>query len=188
MPTTNMYKVQSICTGVAGSPYYAVGYFDVAAGTATQASAAWAAFVFGSAGANPSSATWNTGPSIEVVDPATGAIQSIVSVPLITNYGSNVNPRADRSAQYLIRWRTGIFAGGREIRGRTNLPFVFSGDQTLAGDPTATKTSFFTGLAVTLLAATGAKHVVWSPKNGAWEYSASGSCSPGYGVLRSRRD
>lgn len=189
MSTDPMWKIQTIVTGVAGSPYYLVGYFDTVVGTPQNAVAAWAGFTHpSSATSAPTGATYTTGAEVLVVDPVSGdAISSVQTTPVTISGSGNIT-LLPPATQGLARWRTGIRAGGREIRGRTNLPLLSSGFDTGRGIPTTTYQASINTRIADLIANAQAQHVVWSKTNGVQYPSTSGSCWSQWAVLRSRRD
>jgi hypothetical protein len=182
-----MWKVTQVATGVAGSPYYLTGYFDGYGGTAQNAADAWRAMLSG--GVSTYTAPLIFQPIIEVqqVDPTNGNLiaTSIVSVlgQTFTGAGDPLPP----ATSLLLRWRTGAYVGGREIRGRTNIPRQAETDSTL-GVPTTTLLATWQARQTALLATANAKHVVWSPKNGVWAQTVGASPWSQWAVLRSRRD
>jgi hypothetical protein len=184
---TPMHKVVQVMTGVAGSPYYVTGYFDSAVGTAQQAADAWRNFL--SAGVSTYAAPLILSPITDVplVDPATGDVTTIATVSVagvtMTGAGDPLPP----ATSLLVRWRTGQYLDGREIRGRTNIPRLTETDNT-AGVPSATTISTWAARIATMLALSTAHHVVWSKKNGAWATTVTGPVWNQWASLRSRRD
>jgi len=185
--TGHMWRVTQVATGVAGSPYYLTHYFDKLTGTAQQAADAWRNFL--SAGVSTYTAPMIFNPITEVgeVDPTTGDLVglSVVSVAGITFTGAG-DPLPPATS-FLIRWRTGIYLNGKEVRGRTNIPRLAETDNTLGVPNAALITAWQTRLNTLLTAATPSP-VVYSPKNGLFAYVTAASPSNSWAVLRSRRD
>lgn len=88
------------------------------------------------------------------------------------------------TVQGLIQWRSGVYVGGREIRGRTFIGCITETSNT-AGVPNAGTVAAWTGYATTLKAANLA---VYSPTKHQWASVSSGSAWSQFAVLRSRRD
>lgn len=192
MPTTPMYRVQTVVTGVAGSPYYIVGYFDSSAGGAQSASEAWHTFITGSttgtANGFPLGSQVRTEPEVQSVNPVDGAILGIAVAPAIVQSGANPGQRLPPSNQILVRWRTGVYIDRREVRGRTNLPCGFEEDSTADGTLPVELQLAYGVRALGLVGNEAARHVIWSKKNGAWQETTTASVWGQFSILRSRRD
>jgi hypothetical protein len=87
----------------------------------------------------------------------------------------------------LIRWRTGQYASGKEIRGRTNIPGICESLST-NGTPDPALITTWQTRATALLSSANARHVVWSKKNGGACVTSSASPWTQWAILRSRRD
>jgi len=185
--TAHMWRVTQVATGVAGSPYYLTGYFDSNAGTAQQACDAWRALLSAGVATYCSGLIFQAITEGQEVDPVTG---NIVNLPPMTAAAVTFTGAGDPlppATSLLLRWRTGTYIAGREIRGRTNIPRMAETDN-LLGVPTAGLITTWQGRQTALFATANARHVVWSPKNGVWAASISGSPWGQWAVLRSRRD
>lgn len=184
-----MWKIQTIVTGVAGAPYYLVGYFDSVTGTPQDAVTAWAAFTHpSSATTGKNGATYTTGGEVLVVDPVSGdAITSVTTTPVVLAGTGNISLMS-RQTQGLARFRTGVRVAGREVRGRTNLPLIATSFDDTNGNPTTTYVTSINTRITALINAAQAQHVVWSKKNGQHYPSTSGSAWSQWATLRSRRD
>lgn len=185
--TEIMYRVQQIATGVAGSPYYLTAYFDSTQGTAQAAATAWREAI-GNAAANfVAPYTYQPISFVDLVDPVSGNTVGVetVSVPLIafTASGDPLPP----ATSLLLRWRTGVYIGGREIRGRTNIARLDEAAAT-AGVVTAANLAAWQARQDALISSLTCQHVIYSPKNGLWANSLSGTPWNQFAVLRSRRD
>jgi hypothetical protein len=185
--TTPMYKVVQIATGVAGAPYYITGYFDQTAGTAQQAADAWRAFLA------PASTGYRTGlvfsaqTEVGIVDPVSGDLTGLDTVTVASMSMIGGTDPLPAATSLLIRWRTGAYVAGKEIRGRTNIPGMLESLST-SGLPDSTLVSAWQTRQTALIGAANAQHVVWSKKNGLWANSTAGSPWSQWAVLRSRRD
>lgn len=100
--------------------------------------------------------------------------------------GQNVGDPLPFQTQGMINWRTGVFAFGREIRGRFYLPGPSETSNT-AGLPLAAYITDLNAAAAVAVADTNAELVVWSRKNGAAPPATAGLTATGWRVLRSRR-
>jgi hypothetical protein len=93
------------------------------------------------------------------------------------------------ATQGLIRWRTGVFIAGRELRGRTFIPGATE-SRSANGRPDSTYITTAETAAQDLLdnAALGAALVVYSVTHRQVELVQSRSVWGQWAVLRSRRD
>lgn len=182
-----MYKVTQVATGVAGSPYYLTAYFDQFGGTAQAAADAWRAFLA------PTSTVYRTGlafsaiTEVGLVDPVTGDLTGLEPVTIGSMSMIGGTDPLPAATSLLIRWRTGAYIGGKEIRGRTNIPGQLESGNDVAL-PTSALTSAWQTRATALATAAGAQHVVWSKKNGVWAVTQTASPWSQWAILRSRRD
>lgn len=128
-------------------------------------------------------------PEVETIDPATGDLLGLTAVTTWTKTGSVGSASAlPNAVMGLIRWRTGVFIGGKEVRGRTFLPGFASGFVTADGNvPSAQLTSMTTGANLWRDAGDNAS-VVYSRVHGVAHPIISASPWNEYATLRSRRD
>lgn len=168
------------------------GYFDAAVGTPTQQIAAWHAFCTGGSGVTssgyPNGITFSTEAEVTTINPETGDPVDVVTGTPLTTLGTGNLEMLPTMTQGLVRWRSGVFLNGREVRGRTNIPGVTENLNTVQGQPVDTYIQALTDRATALRVNTAVAFVIYSKKNGQWYTVTSGSGSPKWGVLRSRRD
>jgi hypothetical protein len=123
-----------------------------------------------------------------VIDPATGDI--LAAIGPITTYdaiqGTDGTHTLPLASQGLIHLHTGVYLGGREVRGRIFLP-CFGEDQSEAGKPNAGALGTMQAAFDAMMEATiGLK--VWSRTHGSEHAVIAGNVSTKWAVLRSRRD
>lgn len=188
MPTSPMRRVRTIVTGVAGSPYYLVGYFDAQEGTAADCVLAWSNFCLPTPADGLEGSVWETQGVTEIVDPVSGNVTGIDSTATIFKTGDTEYQTLPPSNQCLIRWRTGNYVAGREVRGRTNLPLQSKDSADTDGKVAGFVANAYTTRAQLLVDNADITHVVWSKKNGVWWATESGSCWTEFSILRTRRD
>jgi hypothetical protein len=182
-------KVTTVVTGVAGSPYYVSGYFLAATGTATNCIRGWHAFVTGdSATARISGSRWDTGPLVDLIDSATGDLQDRETGTADGFTGLSTAATLPMANQYLVRWRTGQFAGGRELTGHTNIPIVLQSDSTDRGVLTPAAQTALTTRATSMINDVNTTFVIWSRKNGTAATVTTATVPTKFAILRSRRD
>lgn len=192
MPSGTMYRTRVVLTGVAGSPYYLTAHFVATGGTAQQAADAWMTFVAGATsgtgGGYPAPAVLTSDGNVDLIDPATDTITGSLSVTQRTFQGSGSADTLPPATQLLVRWRTGNYVGGREIRGRTFIPLLAETSSDQQGRPIPAVTSGFDTRGAALIADPNSQHCVYSKKNGVWEITSGASTWSQFAVLRSRRD
>jgi hypothetical protein len=184
-----MFRVRTVFTGVPGTPWISNHYFDgandaeaasMAASVATFWTALRAVIVVG--------VQWQVEPEVVELDPVTGAPIGSVITPGATNFGTATGDPLPWSNQAYINWGTGVFIGGRRIRGRTFVPGMSeSANSTGSGPSTAVQTTINTAAAA-LIGTPDVGFGVWSKTNGVFVRATNGVTSPRWGVLRSRRD
>lgn len=186
-----MLRVSTTWSGTfQGLPYFSTHYFGGSSELeATAARAAVTTFWQGVDDRVINNLTWTISGEVEVVDPATGQTIGVFGGASVTGSGADTGDAMSPALQGLVRWRTGDFVGGREIRGRTFLPGPSENSST-EGVPIATYITGMETAAQNLIAgsSTAGGLVVYSPtKNQAAEVSSSSVWSQ-WAVMRSRRD
>jgi hypothetical protein len=123
---------------------------------------------------------------VDIINPSTGQLTGALTVTstLITG-GSADNPLPNATAG-LVRWRTGSFSGGRELRGRTFIPGITEASNDANGNPSSTMLSAINAGSLALI--TNSALAVWSPTYGSVAPATSTSMWTEFAVLRSRRD
>lgn len=187
MGTTSMYRVTQVASGVAGSPYYITGYFDIAAGSAQQAADAWRLAIGAPVGTYCAGYVYDAITAVEEVNPANGSTTGIYPVTVAAVTFNDADQPLPAATSLLLQWRTGVYNAGRENRGRTNIARLGELRST-TGVPNTTCITEFQARITALLADVNVQHVVWSRKLGLWDATASGSVWTQWAVMRSRRD
>lgn len=187
MPTTSMYRVTQVATGVAGSPYYLTGYFAAADSSAQQAADAWRTAIGVPVATFVAPYRYEAITEVATVNPGTGDTTGITAVTVAAITFTDADQPLPAATSLLLRWHTGVFTGGREIRGRTNIARLGELTSTLGVPNVATTTAWQTR-ANDLIADVNTTFVVWSPLHGLWETVQTGSPWGQWAVLRSRRD
>lgn len=183
----DLYRVQIVSTGVAGSPYYTTFHFLGSAGSASQAAVDAAGFWGVCDGYMSSSLTWDLDTAVETIDSNTGNVIGVTDVSPASGTGAAAGDMLPPSNQGLVRWRTGQYVGGREIRGKTFLPAQMEANST-SGEPTSTMITGVENGALALWSSPNSQLVVYSRTYNAYAPVSSGSMWGRWAVLRSRRD
>lgn len=183
-----MYRVQ---TTFSGTPVNGGGvqhfYFSEPAGTAAQAHSAVVTFWQGIANNMSNTLSFTVEGEVELVDEADGHVTGITSVSAVSGTGNLAGDILPPATQGLIRWRTGAFVDGREIRGRTFLPAMLEANSTL-GVPLSAITTSFTSYGSGLIANATSELLVYSRTLHASATVVTASTWTKWAQLRSRRD
>lgn len=185
--TDTMIKVTQVATGVAGTPYYLSAYFNASVSTPQACADAWRNLLMPVASTYTAPYTFLAVTEVGLVNAINGDLVGTEPVTLPQLIGTGAGEPLPAATSLLIRWRSGEYVGGREIRGRTNVARLAEADST-NGVPSSSLLTTWQGRLTTFLAAANAKHVVWSPKNGTWAATTAGNVWGQWAVLRSRRD
>lgn len=182
-----MYRVTTVFSGppVNGGGINQL-YFDQGGGTAAQAHAAVASFWGEVDNLLQNSLSYVVEGEVELVDNITGQVEGIETTDNVSGTGTLTGDPLPPNVQGLIRWRTGVYNNGREIRGRTFIPGM--GEvQSVNGAPGGPTVAALTTAAGNLIGSSTSELVVWSRK-GQFATVVSGSGWNKWATLRSRRD
>lgn len=186
-----MIRVTTIWGGTGqGLPYYSTHYFGgTTEGEADAAVAAVSEFWQACSTITDTGLAPVIQPEVEVVDVASGQVTGVFITepdqPDMTASGDTL-PWA---TQGLIRWRTGVFEAGREIRGRTFLPGMMEANNVLGVPASSWVTLANTAASTMLTESTGAGGlVVYSRTHGQDALVSVGSAWNQWASVRSRRD
>lgn len=186
-----MIRVRTQFTVPQGGPYLSTMYFGTAAATATQAEAdaavaATGAFwntVKGAMGTTVSYATLTEVAQLDV----DGTLTGLFTTTPQTGTGVVAAQLLPYASQALVRWATGSFVAGKQIKGRTFIPGITKNGDTDGKLDGPTQT-LIQGAANTLNGVTTPPLVVWSKRWALTATVSSASVWNQFAVLRSRRD
>ena len=183
-----IYRVRTAWTGGPGGNELTTFWFSQSSPfTAQDAVNAAATFWSGGLASSISNAyTWTVEGEVAVVDPGTGQITTIESATGDSGNGGSSSEQLPPMTQALVRWRTGIWLGGRQLLGRTFIPGLTepaNDNGNLAGDVR----DDIINAAVTMLDDSAASFGVYSPKNLTWRAATSSAVNTGFAFLNSRR-
>ena len=186
-----MLRISTTFTGsIPGLPYFSQHYFGGdTGGEADAANAAIVAFWTAAEDAFTSSLTWTVSTEAEFVDEVTGQVTGVETTAGGTGIGDAAGQILSPASQGLIRWRTGVFVGGKEIRGRTFIPGPTE-DINEIGVPSSGYFPVTNGAAAGLISGSSAagNFGIWSRTHGQFAVAVTGSTWNQWAVLRSRRD
>lgn len=127
-------------------------------------------------------------PEVAEVNVGTGQTEGVAATTTTPAIGTSTADQIPQAAHALVRWRTGLFFAGRELRGRTFIPGLGTASNGPSGEVIlATRTSL-NAAATTLLSDPDADFGVWSQKNAAFATASTGLTWTEWAVMRSRRE
>lgn len=132
--------------------------------------------------------TMTVQPEVLEVDVATGQTTGVASVTTTPAVGTSTADQLPQLAQALVRWRTGFYSSGRELRGRTFLPGLSVASTTSTGAVIAATITAINNAAAALLANPEANFGVWSAKYGTFASATSATTWNEWASMRSRRE
>lgn len=190
------YRVRTVHSGLAGSPYLSTFNFAVDSGLDPNTAADWVNdFWDGIKGFMASGNTATTAGEVEVVEETTGFIQETLPITTFSVAGTSGGAPEWTAKQGNLRLRTGTYTEGRRVQGRLYIPGVPSGlgEQT----PASNYVSQVNVAANTLRIAASNGGNDWSvfsrprqtpARAGSISSITSAGIRPQWAVLRSRRD
>lgn len=180
-----MKRTQTFLTGTDGSPYVSTNYWGDTP-TVQQVIDATANLwnIYDSYMVD--NCFWSVDPVVVTVDPTTGEITESESGNGANGQGASAVEMLPPHTQILVRWRTGFYAGGREIRGRTFIPALADTVNLEGNVSTTTATALTTALNTWIL--TAPNPLIWSRVTGQTAAVINASIWTEFAVLRSRRD
>lgn len=185
---SNIWQVRTAITGGSGAAQVSTMFFDQAAGLTAQGAAdAVHAFWDTLKTKIVNSYTFDVEPVVEDIDTATGSPTGLTAVTVASVSGTLVGDPNPWATQGLVSWRTGVFLGGREIRGRTFIPGSWENDNT-AGVPQASYVAALNSAAATLATDPNSSLCIYSRKKRAIGVVSTGQAWTKWAILRSRRD
>lgn len=170
-----------------GAPWVSTMYFDDGTPSAQDCVDAVGAFWGAVDALIDNEVDWSTQADVENVDPVTGNVLAVVATTPVTGTGAMNASALPFASQGLVRWRTGVYIGGREIRGRTFIPGL-TATASDNGRPLAANQATINAAAAGLIADANCDLGIWSRANGQIQVVTSGTMWTEFAVLRSRRD
>lgn len=195
----SLVRVQSVWTGVAGSPYYTNLYAlgPLSTNNGNDLADAWHALVAAFAGSFRDDLTMRISDELLEFSEQTGAVTgagSTTQTPITGTASTDPLPPAN---QGLIQWGTAGIVHNRRVRGRTFFPGMMEALST-EGVPTAAFISTLEGLVDAFLATMTDRLMIWAQpfegsegnpaRAGSAHVVTSASVAPYWAILRSRRD
>jgi len=184
----SVFRVKTAISGGSGSAQLGTMFFeDDGVLTAQHAADAVHDFWDDLSAAISNTYTFAVEGAVDTIDLATGKATGTTAVSVASVPGGGSSPPLPWATQGLIEWRTGFYAGGREVRGRTFLPGMMEYYQT-NGVPNAAGLAIFQTAADNLVGVITAQLQVYSRKHTLASGVTGATVWTKWAVLRSRRD
>jgi hypothetical protein len=183
-----MYRIRTVINGGPGSPWLSTMYFLESGGTALQAATAVSNFWGQVDSVLKNNVSWAVENDVTHIESTTGAPVGLSSVTVPGGAGAAVGDQMPPVTQGLIRWRTGVFAGTREIRGRTFVPGLTEQDSSVNGNLSSVAQVAFESAGATLIDDINSTFVIWSRAKLQAAPAVTATAWLSFAVLRSRRD
>lgn len=129
---------------------------------------------------------WAIDDEVLEVNVLTGQTEGVFTVSGASGAGADTGDAVPNAAMALIRWRTGVFLGGRELRGRTFIPGFTETSVQANGNVSDTAVQALNTAAGTLISTSEVG--IYSPTKNAFADATSASTWTEFAILRSRRD
>ena len=199
----SLIRVQTLWTGVGGSPYYTNLYAlgPLATNNGNDLATAWRVFLNAIVTHFDNGLTAQIDPELLEFNETDGVITGAGTTSQLPVVGTASGDVLPLSNQGLVRWSTAGIVHNRRVRGRTFLPGVVEADNTAAGVPQATYLSDIDAAAEALLVTMTSRMRIWAqplsldppdpgnPNRLGTAHAITGvSVAPFWAILRSRRD
>lgn len=195
---TELYRIATTWTSPQGGPYITQMYFRVGEIFNGDIASIAVADFWTSIGAQFSdNMAWTVDPTALVIEDTDGSIVGSTAVTGDTGTGGGAGDMLPYTTQALVRWRSGVYEDGREIRGRTFVPGINEGGNVDGTCPSAVQAVLNTA-AEDLIATENAAFCIWRrprvdhptlpDRAGSNALVVTGSAWNQWAVLRSRRD
>lgn len=185
----NLYEIQTVWSGVEGAPFYTT-LRGLSSGTTTpqEMADAWETFLEGLQAVTDNALVAVVNDEVRVIESTTGETQSVSTISGATVAMAHTGDPLPPLCQMLLRWSTGVFTGGRRIRGRTFIPGGMEAYNTAAGKVDAGLASGLQTNAEAFITACSGDFVIYSPTHRAYASVQEAQLSTDWSFLRSRRD
>jgi hypothetical protein len=179
-----IWRIRTVWTGPPGAPFLSTHYFNSLLIVPQLAAEAVDAFWNDCSSHIDDAAVWQIENDVAEIAQDTGDVISVASIGSLGGSGLAGGEQMPAATQGLVRWRTGQYVGGREIRGRTFIPAPTESHGSSV--PNTEYLQDIAGAAAGLVAMP--EFVIWSKQNGLAPGVTAASVWNQWAVLRSRRD
>lgn len=176
-------------TGVAGTPWYVNHYFTNADDQtgADESVAAVQAFWDALDGLQANEVVGTIEALVSQINPVSGDLTGVWSTAGGSWQGDSAGQLLPVGACGLVQFRTGVFANGREVRGKTFVPGFTEDTNTATGTPGASTQTALVAAGTALMSA-DPSFCVYSPTNNLAAIVTSVTAWNKYAMVRSRRN
>lgn len=183
-----LWRVRTIFSGPAGTPWLSQMLFESTAGTPLQAATAVGVFWGAVDNFMKTTVSWQVDPLVYEV--SVGDLQpvGVTSVAGPTGSGSSAADLLPPATQACLHWSTGFFVAGRELTGRTFIPGLSEDSCATDGSLNTTVRDAINTAAATLVGTANANFMINSRAHATAVNATAGSARTKFSVLRSRRD
>lgn len=182
-----MYRVRTVFTGVAGTPWYSNHYFAVDGTTPAAAISAVNGLWGGLVGYIRNEVNITVEGEVLTMDSVTGQATGAANLANVTFPGTSTLSALPPATQGLLKWSTSSFQNGRQVGGKTYVPGITQGASN-EGDPTTFFVSAMQAAGEAFISYADSNPVVWSKTNGTAPLINGVTGWTKFGVMRSRRD
>ncbi len=199
----SLIRVQTIWSGVAGSPYYtnlyAVG--PLTTNNGNDLAAAFRTFLVSTAGQFTDDLSAQITPELLEFEESTGVVTGAGTTTQAAVAGTNAGAHLPKANQLLLRWTTAGIVHNRRVRGRIFIPGLPETANDAVGLPESAVVTAFANAATALLTTMSGRMRVWAqpfagtvgppvnPARAGTAHAITGSAvAPFWAILRSRRD
>lgn len=186
MATTPLFRIRTEWTGLAGGSGLTTTFFDESTFGVQQTIDKMADFWSSLDSVINTEATWSVAGDADIIDPTTGNIIAVESGTAVSGGGTDISATLSAGTQGLLNLRTGVYAGGREIRGKLYVPAPAI-DHLDEGVPDQDYRDALTTAWATFSATVVHPPVVYSRTHGQWEGAASAQPSNYFARLTTRQ-
>lgn len=183
-----VYRVVAEWAGPSGAPYFTTLHFRDSGGTAQQAATAARTFLVAFQNYISSSCGVTVLPEVFTIDLLTGEPTAVTSTTTTAFGGAAAGDPLPRGTQLNLRFRTGTFVNGHEVRGRFYLPMVVEAENDTSGNPSSALRTAANAAGAALIADANSLFCVYSKVHKAAYDVASVTAVTKWSFLRSRRD
>lgn len=184
---TDLHRVRTVFTGVAGTPWYSNQYYALAGASSGAVRAATADFWTDIANAYSADVDWTVEGPTSVINDTTGQLLRVDPGADLSGSGANAGNELPWMTQCLVNLRTDNYTAGRMIQGKMFLPGFVTGN-VVDGVFDTVALSVIQNALDTWLAAVDGLLVVWSKTHGTHGFVTNAVAQAKPSVLRSRRD
>jgi len=187
---TDLVKVQTVWSGVAGGPYYSTHYF-FDSGTLAGANDCvddmdtfWTAI----SGNLVNTLSYVVGADTVVIDDATGNLVGSYATTPESGAGASGTEQIPRASQGLLRWETGEIINSRRFRGRTFIPGYVEAANTTGGVPLPASMASLATAGAALIASSNSELRIYSRTHNVSHPAIACVADTEWAYLSTRRD